>query len=246
MRLVSGFVLLPIAFQSLALLAVAITFHAATGHRYPHTAHSGTKTARTPVTSPASGFRRADLEAVLGRRNELLDIAPDDLESLLVEVQLQSYVRTFTGTNCADIMSRPVVSVSQKTTVATAAAVLRRHNVKALPVIDDKVRVVGIITRADLARSMTMRSNWSPVALLERWRAGTNGATLTVASITSMEVFTVTTATPIAQLVPIFAAYGHHHIPVLDAHERLAGMITQADLILSLYRQSHTGAEPTL
>jgi CBS domain-containing membrane protein len=39
--------------------------------------------------------------------------------------------------------------------------------------------------------------------------------------------------------VPIFSAYGHHHIPVLDEREKLAGMITQADLILGLYRQTH-------
>ena len=44
--------------------------------------------------------------------------------------------------------------------------------------------------------------------------------------------------TPIAELVPIFANYGHHHIPVVDAHEQLVGMITQADLISGLYRQT--------
>ena len=44
--------------------------------------------------------------------------------------------------------------------------------------------------------------------------------------------------TPIAALVPIFANYGHHHIPVVDAHQKLVGMITQADLISGLYRQT--------
>ena len=41
-----------------------------------------------------------------------------------------------------------------------------------------------------------------------------------------------------AALVPIFANYGHHHIPVVDAHQKLVGMITQADLISGLYRQT--------
>ena len=53
-------------------------------------------------------------------------------------------------------------------------------------------------------------------------------------------VSTVSATTSIAKLVPLFAAYGHHHIPVLDTQEKLAGMITQADLILGLYRQTHT------
>lgn len=41
----------------------------------------------------------------------------------------------------------------------------------------------------------------------------------------------------VVELVPIFAESGHHHIPVIDDDLRLAGMITQSDLILALYNQ---------
>jgi len=80
----------PIAAQSFALLAVAIAFHASTGHRYRHAARSPKETdVRAPGASP--GFTREDLEAGLGRRNELLGIDPLNLESLLLEIQMQSY-----------------------------------------------------------------------------------------------------------------------------------------------------------
>ena len=59
------------------------------------------------------------------------------------------------------------------------------------------------------------------------------------------DVRTVDATTPIAELVPVFANYGHHHIPVLDANQRLAGMITQADLIAGLYRQTLTSSSDT-
>ncbi|HMC43777.1 MAG TPA: CBS domain-containing protein, partial [Caballeronia sp.] len=75
-------------------------------------------------------------------------------------------------------------------------------------------------------------------AFIERWFAAP-GSTLTVESIMTTDVSTVCVTTSIAKLVQIFAAYGHHHIPVLDTQEKLAGMITQADLILALYRQTH-------
>ncbi|MFP3693513.1 hypothetical protein SB784_36160, partial [Burkholderia sp. SIMBA_048] len=82
------------ALQSAALLCAAIVYHTLTGHRYPHSArHHGDKTAAT--AQPRSGFTRADLDAVLKRQGELLDIAPDDLESLLRALQLQTYARTF-------------------------------------------------------------------------------------------------------------------------------------------------------
>jgi len=232
-----GFVFAPIAAQSFALLAVAIVFHASTGHRYPHAARSARHPgAGSPAASP--GFTREDLNAVLGRRNELLDIDPADLESLLLEIQLQSYVRGFSGLSCEEIMSSPVVSVTSGTTVATAASILRRHNIKALPVIDDRAFVIGIITAADIARNMATGSLQVLATFVERWFA-VPGSPLTVASIMTTDVSTVCITTSIAKLVPIFAAYGHHHIPVLDTQEKLAGMITQADLILGLYRQTH-------
>ncbi|QIE27633.1 HPP family protein (plasmid) [Caballeronia sp. SBC1] len=232
-----GFVFAPIAAQSFGLLGVAIVFHAATGHRYPHAARSAKEiSVRSPAASP--GFTREDLEAVLGRRNELLDIDPADLESLLLEIQLQSYARSFSGLSCADIMSSPVVSITSGTTVAIAAALLKRHGVKALPVIDDRGFVIGIVTQADITRNMA--AGWLRVlaTFIERWFAGP-GSALTVASIMTTHVSTVSVTTSIAKLVPIFAAYGHHHIPVLDTQEKLAGMITQADLILGIYRQTH-------
>ena len=233
-----GFVIAPIAAQSFALLGVAIAFHASTGHRYPHAVRAARETgARSPAASP--GFTREDLEAVLGRRNELLDIDPADLESLLLEIQLQSYARSFSGMSCADIMSSPVVSVTSGTTVATAAAILQRHGIKALPVIDDRAFVIGIVTRADIARSMAAGKLRVLAAFVDRWLAGPGSSALTVASIMTTDVSTACVTTSIAKLVPIFAAYGHHHIPVLDTQEKLAGMITQADLILGLYRETH-------
>ncbi|WP_187630762.1 HPP family protein [Paraburkholderia sp. UCT31] len=47
---------------------------------------------------------------------------------------------------------------------------------------------------------------------------------------------------PITELVPMFANFGHHHIPVLDRAGRVVGMITQVDLISGLYRQTPTRA----
>jgi CBS domain-containing membrane protein len=238
-----GFVLMPVAAQSFALLGLAIVFHAATGHRYPHAARSADKEAgeRPAATSP--GFTRADLETVLGRRNELLDVNPDDLELLLRDIQLQAYVRTFSGLNCKDIMSRPAISVTRNTLVADAATTLRRHNIKALPVIDERGGVVGIVTRADTAKVLAAGGLRALSARLERWFAMPGRGARTVASVMSTHVETVTVSMSIAELVPIFAASGHHHIPVVDSRGRIAGMITQADLILGLYKQAHADAE---
>ena len=73
---------------------------------------------------------------MLARRGEMLDIDPADLESVVNEAQLQAYARTFDELTCADIMSHPVASVFATTTATTAADILSRRAVKALPVAD--------------------------------------------------------------------------------------------------------------
>lgn len=35
-------------------------------------------------------------------------------------------------------------------------------------------------------------------------------------------------------LVPLFSHGGHHHIPIVDADDRLVGVITQTDLVRTL------------
>ncbi|WP_454824648.1 HPP family protein [Paraburkholderia xenovorans] len=234
------FVLAPIALQSAALLCAAIVYHALTGHRYPHSARQTTSRS-DPAARSRPGFTRADLDAVLKGQSELLDIAPDDLESLLRALQLQTYARSFDELTCASIMSRGVITVSAHTRAATAWSILQRHGVKALPVTNEERHVVGIVTRADLGG---VRQPGALTRLLRRLPGRRRANEPTVGTLMTTHVHTVDTTTPIADLVPLFADFGHHHIPVLDSRTRqLAGMVTQANLIAGLYRQPNTSTQ---
>ncbi|WP_228877494.1 HPP family protein [Paraburkholderia saeva] len=232
-----GFVFAPIAMQSASLLCAALVWHAVTGHRYPHAAHVSTGAAAAGSES-RGGVTRADLEAVINRRGELLAIDPDDLESLLHEAEMRTWARTFSATTCEDVMSKGVISISPSTTVKTATHLLTRHGIKALPVTDEARQVVGIVTRTDLSGNPTGRRRRPTESLSARWFTDTPNPDATVATVMSTEVCAVEASTPIGDLVPLFADRGHHHIPVLDAGRQLTGIITQADLIAGLYRQT--------
>ncbi|MBN3810701.1 HPP family protein [Paraburkholderia sp. Ac-20347] len=230
------FVFEPVALQSVMLLAAALVYHAATGHRYPHAAPAA-KPAQ-PAVGDAGKISRADLEAVLRERNELLDIDTGDLEALLRETEIRAYARSFGELTCADVMSRNVVSITPATTVEAARALLKQHDVKALPVIDAQQHVKGIVTRADLADD---GAELHPLrvllyAILPTLRPHANS--LEVAMLMSTHVRTVAASTPIVELLGLFAGRGHHHVPVVDAQRRLVGIVTQADLISGLHRQA--------
>ncbi|WP_102817180.1 HPP family protein [Burkholderia ubonensis] len=238
-RLGFGFVLEPIALQSAILLSAALVYHALTGHRYPH---GGVRPDAKPQAGGApararGGFTREDLDAVLKRRGEWLDVDPNDLEALLRETELQAYARTFGQLTCADLMTKDAISIAPSTSVTAALTLLDRHRVKALPVVDADRRLVGIVTRADLTRYLHR-----PTALWQRLSArlpeSFGGQPASVDTVMSRDVASVPQTLPLTALVPLFTHSGHHHIPVVDASRRLVGIITQTDLITGLYQQT--------
>ena len=228
------FVIEPVALQSVVLLASAIVYHTLTGHRYPHVSRPAAQTA-----PGIAGVTRADLEAIVRERGELIDVASDDLESLVHEAQLLAYARSFSELTCEGIMSRDAVSVSTDTTAAAAWRLLERHRIKALPVVDEARRVVGIVTRTDFV-GRTAFGLRGPRGS-KRWslRREANEP-YRVDDLMTPNVRTVDPNLPVAKLIPVFAHYGHHHIPVVDSARRLVGMITQSDLIGGLHRQTQT------
>lgn len=237
------FVLAPVALQSFLLLGSALVWHAVSGHRYPHAARApkaaSAKNAGSADGAPAqAGFSRADLEAVLRDRDELLDIDTDDLETILRDAEIRAYARGFGELTCADVMSGDVVSITPATTVEQARALLKRHDVKALPVVDAQRHVKGIVTRADLADLGAHRHPLRAAlhALLPTLRPHAGG--VKVSLLMTTQVRTVEAAMPVVELVRIFAGRGHHHVPVIDRERRLAGIVTQADLISGLYQRA--------
>jgi CBS domain-containing protein len=57
------------------------------------------------------------------------------------------------GRRARDVMSRPVISVSEDTTLNEAATLLETHRIKRLPVFRDG-SIVGVISRANLVRAL--------------------------------------------------------------------------------------------
>ncbi|NML34583.1 HPP family protein [Paraburkholderia sp. G-4-1-8] len=240
------FVFEPILIQSAALLFGALVYHAVTGHRYPHVGRQDRATASQVADEAARvGFNRADFNAVLERRGEMLDIDPNDLYSLLRETQLQAFSRSFDELRCEDVMSRHVVSVSPAARATTAWDLFKRHNVKALPVVDAGQKLVGIVTRADFVDRKNFGAFAPILSYFDGWLRGDAKRPPNVGNVMTTDVCTVNSNSPITELVPMFANFGHHHIPVLDHAGRVVGMITQVDLISGLYRQTVAQARQT-
>ena len=185
-------------------------------------------------------FSQADIDAVLARYNQVLDISRDDLESLIRETELESYKRRLGTLTCADIMSSVPISVEFGTPLQEAWALMHERHIKALPVTDRTRRVVGIVTQADFFRQLDLQHHDGIAGklrdLIRATRTVMSNKPEVVGQIMTRQVRVASADRPVVDLVPLFSESGHHHIPIIDGEKRLTGMITQSDFVRALYR----------
>jgi CBS domain-containing membrane protein len=227
------FALQPVLEDSLLLAAAGIAYNRATGRAYPQAPAAPT----SPVALRRS-FTDADLDAVLARYNQALDVSREDLHMLLEQAQTQAWRRRRGQMRCVEAMTPGPVSVTFGTPMHEAWSLLRQHRVKALPVLDRARRVVGIVTVADFMREAGVDPKPQWARRLREWLRPTptchSDKAETVGQIMTRQVRVVSGDRPIGELLPLFASTGHHHVPVIDAERRLVGIITQSDVVRAL------------
>lgn len=234
-----GFVIWPVAGNSLVLLLIALAFNNLTGRRYPHAAKPAA--ADHGTTDPASfqriGFTSADLDDVLKEYDEFLDIDRDDLETILRRTELRSYRRRAGHLDCASIMSRDVVAVAPDNSLKEAHDLMRLHHFKALPVTNDRAEVVGIVTQTDFLDKAYWTKGRPKIGFSQRLRLVLSGASApndTVKDIMTTPVKTVRPETPIADAIVIFAEEGLHYLPVTRENKKLVGILSQSDALVAM------------
>lgn len=216
------FVVVPVLVNTLLLVATAIVFNNLVGRRYPHTPEPvPTRLHKTADSAPSDrvGFTRSDVDAALNALRSRLDVDRDDLEALFRELEVRAFQRLHGAIRCDEIMSRDVVSVHEGDTVETACAKLDTHNLRALPVVNSAGQVIAVVE----ARSLRIAS---PSAL-----AGEH-ARRTFAQADQ--------GTPIDALLTVLSRGHSHEVMIVDATQKLVGVVTQTDLLAALYRSTST------
>lgn len=236
------YALYPVLLNSAVLVAVGIAYNNATRRPYPHL-----QLAPTGRAVP-DGIRQldADLDAVLARYNQVLDVSRDELKGLLLQTQLRGYDRKLAEVRCGDIMSRDLVTVEFGTPLQEAWALLQQRRIKALPVVDRAFRIAGILTLADFLRAaeLDVYEGFDDKlrTLIRSTRSVYSSKPEVVGQIMTRNVRVASRHRHLVDLVPLFGSTGHHHIPIIGEGERLVGMITQSDLVAALGRAVDPGA----
>jgi CBS-domain-containing membrane protein len=138
-----------------------------------------------------------------------------------------------------DVMVRGVSFVRPETPLAEVVELLLRRDVKALPVVDEHRRVVGIVTGGDLlGRSgldlrLSLKQELDADTLRERLtelaRSGKN-----VRDVMTRHVRTVEADLDLGAAIRLMAEGGVKRLPVVDRQDELIGILTRADVLRAI------------
>jgi CBS domain-containing membrane protein len=214
------FPFVPVALNSCILVGVGLLFHKLSRHNYPHVA---TPLVNSHLTSdlPAPerlGFRDEDIDAALTTLNEAFDIDRADLGRLLRQVEYEAVARANGEIKCSDIMSRDVVAVDVDASVDEARQLLIMHNVRTLPVTARDGHLLGTIGLRELA-------------------VGSGPLKSLISKAT-----TASPSAPALSLLPVLTDGRTHAVILVDAHNQIAGLISQTDLLSAVARSLPDGS----
>lgn len=157
----------------------------------------------------------------LGARIELLSaMEPDAREVFLDRIPADRLV--------GDVMTRDVVSVGTRDTVAAATRVMSERGLKRLPVVDAAGLLVGILSRADVLRAV------GETFPRDSGAVGTHPGAQTVGEVMRTDVPTVAASADLAALLDAVVSTRLNRAVVVDAERRVLGVVRDADVLRSV------------
>lgn len=143
-----------------------------------------------------------------------------------------------------DIMTRDPVVVHPETLLNEAIKILAERRISGLPVVDDTGKLVGMISETDLMWQETGVTPPAYIMFLDSVIYLQNPATYerelhkalgqTVGEVMSPEPITISPDKPLREAAQLMHDRSVNRLPVLDANERVIGIITRGDIVRAM------------
>lgn len=129
-----------------------------------------------------------------------------------------------------DWMTASVISVASDTPISVAHQIMKKNNVRRLPVIDNG-ELVGVITIGDVREASP-----SDATTLSIWELNYLWAQLTVDKVMSKRVITVTPETAIVEAARLMLENKISGIIVVNDAKEVMGVVTESDIFKMLVK----------
>ena len=138
-----------------------------------------------------------------------------------------------------DVMTANVISVSEDTLIHDVIALLLKYRISAVPVVDNAMRVTGIVSEGDLLRfedpnhALAWRTRWLDVVFGGRSVTAMETPGRTAGSVMTRPAITVDESTPLPTIAALLERHRIKRVPVLR-EDRLVGIVSRANLLHGL------------
>lgn len=187
---------------------------------------------------------------VLNKNGEVVGILTD--EDLLEKIGLQQHLsiaerldektlqaeleslRT-SPLKVADVMVSPAITARVDEPLGIAAARMAEHRIKRLPVLDEKGKLAGVLSRVDVLKQVVSEES------RKRAAKAPTGAARTLGDIMITEVPTIEEDAPLADVIARFLEAGTRRLIVVDETGQPLGLISDADAVTRVQPTAQRG-----
>ncbi len=188
-----------------------------------------------PNTAP---FSNDDLKHVLQEMNTYIDVSIADLNDIYARATSYAHKHHLGDLLCRDIMTHQVITVEFGDHLNDAWALMQRHKIKSLAVINRVRRISGIITVSDFKKEAAQFPGETMEERLKTLIQPTAGITSNKAEVVGQlmvsPVITLPEEAHVSEAVAIFTELGISHVPIINHERRLTGMLSRTDVARSL------------
>jgi CBS-domain-containing membrane protein len=129
----------------------------------------------------------------------------------------------------SEVMTRDVATVHPRDSVQYAARIMRDEDCGAVPVVDGNGRIIGMITDRDITIRLVAD--------------GFNASRAMVSDCMTDEAFTCDVDDTVRDALSVMSRHQVRRIPIVDDHDRVVGIVSQADLALHADKKGNRRAQ---
>jgi CBS domain-containing membrane protein len=182
-------------------------------------------------------IQRSDLHEALTEMDVFVDVSEDELNKIFNLSLMHTHKKKMGEILCRDIMTSSVISVDYDTDVEQVWKLLIENRVHAFPVIDRAGYVLGVISMDDFLNQLMVNSKSSIISQLTDFISKTNKSYTDkpefAGHLMSKPAITINENQHVVELFEIFYSHNIHHLPVVNAQNKLSGIITPKNLLLA-------------
>lgn len=143
-----------------------------------------------------------------------------------------------------NIMNKDVIAVQESESIRHLFDIMDKYNILGAPVVNDKNKLIGIITETDLIKHFTTLKNPKSINILggilyldsiEEFNQNLKEHCAEyVKDIMTKEVISVGLKTKLTEIINLMSTNKLNRLPVIDDDNKLIGIITRSDIVHQL------------